>query len=208
MDALRLFFLQLDLEVWYYLNIEWQNAFLDAVIPYFRNQYFWVPLYLFLAIFMPLNYRRKGWYWIGGFLVAFAFADSISASLIKPYVGRLRPCNTPDLQPYVHLLVGCGSGLSFPSSHAANHFALAAFMAGTLGKAYPKTRKWMWAWAALVGYSQVYVGVHFPGDVLVGALLGMVIGKVVARFYNRWFGPLETLSKRPAEVPVSGNPET
>lgn len=198
-DALRLFFLQLDLEIWYYLNIEWQNAFLDYVIPFFRNQFFWVPLYLFLFVFMPLNYRRRGWYWLAGFLIAFALADYTSASIIKPMVGRLRPCNTPDLQPYVHLLVGCGSGLSFPSSHAANHFAFAAFIAGTLGKPYPKIRKWAWIWAILVGYSQVYVGVHFPLDVAFGALLGIVVGRLVARVYNRRFGPLEWLSPYPPE---------
>ncbi len=166
-------------------------------MPYFRNQYFWVPVYLFLFIFMPLNYRRRGWYWLGGFLVAFALADYTSASIIKPLAGRLRPCNTPDLQPYVHLLVGCGSGLSFPSSHAANHFAFAAFISGTLGRTYPGVRKWAWIWAALVGYAQVYVGVHFPLDVAFGGLLGALLGGGVSRFYNRRFGPLERLSRLP-----------
>ena len=185
--------MQWDLNAWFYLNVEWNNEFLDAVIPYVRNQFFWVPLYLFLAVFLLFHYGRKGLIWCVGFLLSFGLADFISASLIKPNVGRLRPCNTPELQDLVHLIVECGGGLSFPSSHATNHFALGTFMAITLGKPYPWVR---WAgplWALLIGYSQVYVGVHFPGDVLFGGILGSLIGWGVGRVYNRKIGVLHRL---------------
>ena len=194
MESLIRKLVQWDLNAWFYLNVEWNNAFLDAVIPYLRNQFFWVPLYLFLAVFLPFHYGRKGWTWFGGFLISFGLADFISASLIKPYVQRLRPCNTPELQNLVHLIVDCGSGLSFPSSHATNHFALATFTAVTLGKPYPWVR---WAapfWALLVGYSQIYVGVHFPGDVVAGSLLGAFIGWMTGRLYNQKIGILPHLS--------------
>ncbi len=192
-NALRHLFKELDWAMWFYLNTEWHNRFLDFMLPFLRNQFFWMPLYLFLVLFMPLNYRRRGWLWIGGFLLSFALADYISASVIKPYVGRLRPCNTPELQRYIHLLVECGAGKSFPSSHASNHFAFATFIAATLGRAYPGIRKWVFLWASLVAYSQVYVGVHFPMDVLCGAGLGILIGKVTSRIYNRRVGVLEPL---------------
>ncbi len=185
--------LALDLNIWYYLNVEWTSDFLDAVIPYFRNQFFWAPLYLFLAVFLPFHYGRKGWAWSGGFLISFGLADFISASLIKPYIGRLRPCNTPELQDLVHLIVNCGSGLSFPSSHATNHFALATFVAVTLGKPYRWVRWATLFWALLVSYAQVYVGVHFPGDVIAGGILGACIGGITGRVYNRKVGVLPQL---------------
>jgi undecaprenyl-diphosphatase len=200
-DALRLFLLKLDLEIWYYLNNQWRTDWLDYLIPFFRNQFFWVPVYLFLFVLMLVNYGRKGLYWVIGFLLTFGAADWICASVIKPYVGRLRPCNTPALQDLVHVIVECGSGYSFPSNHAANHFAFAAFINATIGKAYPGIRKWVWLWPILVSYSQVYVGVHFPLDVTAGALLGIAIGKCTGALYNRFSGrlqPVSALAPRPA----------
>lgn len=174
-----------DYTAWYYLNTQWNNDFLDVLMPFLRNQWTWAPLYLFLLIFMPANYGRKGWMWCVFFLMAFAIGDFVSASLIKPYYLRLRPCNNPYIKDIVHLLVPCGSGLSFPSSHATNHFAMGIFSAVTLRK---KVR-WIWPvailWALSIGYAQVYVGVHFPGDVLVGGLLGTLIGLLVGYVYNR-----------------------
>lgn len=184
-----------DFTAWYYLNTQWVNDFLDAVMPFIRNQWTWAPLYLFLLIFMPANYGRKGWMWCVFFLMAFAIGDFVSASLIKPYYVRLRPCNNPYLKDIVHLLVPCGSGLSFPSSHATNHFAMGIFSAVTMRK---KTR-WIWPiailWALSIGYAQIYVGVHYPGDVVVGGLLGTTIGLLVGYMYNKVYNkPLVEVS--------------
>jgi len=174
-----------DFTAWFYLNTQWVNDFFDLLMPLLRNQWTWAPLYLFLLIFMPLNYGRKGWMWCVFFLMAFAFGDFISASLIKPYYMRLRPCNNPYIKDIVHLLVPCGSGHSFPSSHATNHFAMGIFSAVSLRK----QAKWIWfaalIWAFSIGYAQVYVGVHFPGDVLVGGILGTLIGIITGYTYNR-----------------------
>lgn len=115
-------------------------------------------------------------------------SDYISASLIKPIFIRLRPCNNPYIKDIVHLIVPCGSGYSFPSSHAANHFALGVFAAIT----FNKIAKWVWIagllWAFSVAYAQVYVGVHFPGDVLAGAALGIIIALVTGYTFNRIYG--------------------
>ncbi|RYD51538.1 MAG: phosphatase PAP2 family protein [Sphingobacteriales bacterium] len=198
---------QIDQIIWYYINTQWHNAFLDWLIPFLRNQYFWVPVYLFLFVFMLLNYGRKGLDWVIGFLLTFGAADWICASVIKPFVGRLRPCNNPDLQNYIHLLVECGGGKSFPSNHAANHFAFAAFINATIGKTYPGIRKWTWLWPVIVSYSQVYVGVHFPLDVLAGGLLGVSIGSLTGSLYNRYAGRLQPLPVRASiQQPVAEQP--
>ncbi len=179
--------LYLDYTVWYQMNTVWHTPFLDAIVPYFRNQWLWAPLYLFLLIFLTKNFGVKGWIWCLVFFISFGLSDYISAAIMKPEFHRLRPCNNPYLIGIVHIIVPCGSGYSFPSSHAANHFCMGIFSAVTLQRRI----KWIWPiavfWAALVSYSQVYVGVHFPIDVTFGALIGIAIGSFTGSLYNRYF---------------------
>lgn len=176
-----------DYIVWYYLNSVWTNEFLDTLIPFFRNQWTWAPLYLFLLVFMLTNFRYQGVMWCVFFLATFALSDQLSAHLFKEMFQRVRPCNNPHLAGIVHIIVPCGSGYSFPSAHATNHFGLAVFAAITLRRQV----RFIWpiaiTWAALVGYSQVYVGVHFPLDVFCGALLGTAVGMITARMYHLKF---------------------
>lgn len=176
-----------DLTAWYYLNIKWTNDFLDAVIPYFRNQWTWTPLYLFLLVFMLKNFGKSGVMWCLFFIGTFAIADQLSATLFKEMFQRIRPCNDPLLKGIVHIIVPCGGGYSFPSSHATNHFALGVFSAITLRASV----KWVWYaalfWAISVSYAQVYVGVHFPLDVTCGALLGTAVGIMTARLFHMKF---------------------
>jgi membrane-associated phospholipid phosphatase len=176
--------LQLDHNVWYKVNVVWQNSILDTVAPILRNPNTWIPLYIFLAIIIPYKFGKKGLLWCLGFLITFALSDYTSASIIKPMVCRVRPCNDVAVNKIMHLIVTCGSGYSFPSSHAANHFALAFFMIFSLRK----TIKWIWLvapiWAFSIAYSQVYVGVHYPLDVTCGALLGILVGFITGRFFE------------------------
>lgn len=176
-----------DYNAWYYLNNLWRNDFLDTVIPFFRNQWTWVPLYLFLLVFMLINYGYRGVVWCLFFIGTFALSDQISAHVLKEIFHRTRPCNNPQLAGIVHIIVPCGSGYSFPSSHAANHFSLAVFGAITLQQRV----KWVWYaalfWAISVSYAQVYVGVHFPLDVTCGGLLGIAIGMTTARLFHMKF---------------------
>lgn len=174
-----------DFTAWFYMNTQWVNDFLDILMPFLRNQWTWAPLYLFLLVFMPLNFGRKGWMWCVFFIMAFAFGDFISASLMKPYFMRIRPCNNPYIKDIVHNIVHCGGGYSFPSSHATNHFAMGIFSAVSLRKIAP----WVWIaaiiWATSIAYAQVYVGVHFPGDVVAGGILGSAIGLLIGYVYNK-----------------------
>lgn len=186
-----------DYIAWYQVHVIWQHPVLDYLLPFMRNQWTWAPLYLFLLVFMPKNFGRKGWLWCLGFLVTFAIADYVSASLIKPYFLRLRPCNDPKIMHLIRYLVDCGSGKSFPSTHATNHFALAFFAIITLYKRYKIVGPLALLWAILVAYSQVYVGVHFPFDVICGAILGGTVGIITGKLYNKRYKMLRPKPANP-----------
>jgi undecaprenyl-diphosphatase len=105
-------------------------------------------------------------------------SDQLSSTLIKEWVQRPRPCHVIDgvpVVPGVHLLVNCGGGKSFPSSHAVNNFAVATLFAFY----YPKGKWGFYAWAALVALSRPAVGVHYPSDILGGAIIGILVGALV-----------------------------
>jgi undecaprenyl-diphosphatase len=168
------------------INTGMSHPFLDVCMPFIRQPYFWLPLYVFFIAFVLRNFGRRG-YWLLLFtLLTVSTSDSISSRPVKQYFQRLRPCNTEQL--HVIERVRCGSGFSFTSSHAANHFAIAAFLTLTLGRLFRRLPLWLFLWAATVGFAQVYVGVHFPGDILGGALLGLLIGVFWASLFRHFYG--------------------
>lgn len=159
-------------------------------MPFWRDRFFWIPLYVALASFVVWKFgTAKGAFFILAVIVAASLADVTSSRLIKENVERLRPCNEPEIKEQVNLLIHCGGGYSFTSSHAANHFAVAVFLCFTLGRLYRRIRLPLLLWAASIAYGQVYVGVHYPLDVICGALLGTVIGWGVSWTYGRYGGP-------------------
>lgn len=171
------------------VNNHQSNSFFDSMMPYLRSAYYWPPLYLFLLVFITTNFKSRGWWWSLVFLCTVSLCDMTSSKLVKEAFERLRPCNDPDFLHFVHLLVNrCSGTFSFTSSHAANHFGMATFMFVTLR---PVIKKWAWLaflWAAFIGYAQVYVGVHYPFDVLGGAAIGFAFGWVLGTFFNKRFG--------------------
>lgn len=180
--------LQLDREVFFFINQELSNSFLDWLMPLLRSKYIWSPLYLFIITFYIQNYKLRGLWIIVFLLLTFALTDYTSASIFKPLFHRIRPCNDPDLVLYVKNIVGCGSGFSFVSSHAANHFGIATFISLFF---WPQL-KWVsvvaYIWAASVGIAQIYVGVHYPLDIICGGILGIFMGNVTITLY-RYFQP-------------------
>ena len=173
------------------LNSQWNNPFFDAVLPYFRDSVFWAPLYIFVLVFITVNYGVKGWWWSLAFLCTVAIADVTGARVFKEGFQRLRPCSDPLMMDHVRLLLKhCSGSYSFVSNHAANHFGIASFAFLTFRGVF---KKWMYlafAWAFLVAYAQVYVGVHYPLDALGGAGLGVLSGGLMAWGFRKKFGEM------------------
>ena len=171
---------------WLYLvNRRWSNPVFDTVVPWLRYQEVWYPFYIFLIAFALINFGKRGAWWIAGFIATIGLSDTVSSRLIKLSVERLRPCNNVDVLQFLQLRVThCSGGYSFTSSHAANHFAMATFIAITLQPIVGNKIKWVYVWAASIAYAQVYVGVHYPIDVLSGTLVGIAIGWVTGNYFN------------------------
>ncbi len=168
--------LQFDQWLFHLINGQLHNSLFDAIMPYWRSKYVWMPLYIFLFSFLLINWQKRGIIIIVFGLLTVGIADLTSSKLVKPVVERLRPCNEPALEFEVRELVRCGGGYSFTSSHATNHFALASFFVLVFGRRFRRINWLLWGWAASIAYGQVYVGVHYPLDVFAGALLGTFIG--------------------------------
>jgi undecaprenyl-diphosphatase len=147
----------------------------------------WVPLYLF---FLFLIQRLHGWRGLAWTLPVIALmilcSDKGSVLLFKETVQRLRPCHEPALSGLVHVVnEHCGGRFGFVSSHASNHFAIAAFMIGVLRGTSRLAMPLLLFWAASVAYSRIYLGVHYPGDVLVGAIYGLTVGSIFVAILRR-----------------------
>ena len=176
--------LQFDESLFHIINGDMQHYLLDTILPYWRSKLLWAPLYLFLISFVLINFKKKGLYFIIFVLSVVAISDTISSQFIKKTIQRDRPCNNIYLKQDVHLLVGCGGGYSFTSSHATNHFAVAVFIILTLGRLF-KQIKWPFIfWASSISLAQVYVGLHYPLDILGGAIVGSVVGILMAYLFQ------------------------
>lgn len=177
--------LHFDTDLFLLINQDMANTFFDWLMPHLRNPFTWAPLYLFIIIFSIRMYKKRGVIMILFLLATFGAADFLSASVIKPIVKRVRPCNEITLQGEVMNRIRCGSGYSFPSSHASNHFAMALFLIMVYKKRW-KHIVWLgFLWAFSISFAQIYVGVHYPLDVLGGALFGSLIGYLFASVFLR-----------------------
>ncbi len=161
-----------DEKVFLWLNSFHSDGF-DPIVLQLTQTITWVPLYLLL---LYLIYRKdpKNTAWvIGGVMLTILLADQVSSGLMKPYFERLRPCHNPELQGLIHLYGRCGGLYGFVSSHAANTFGMATFLTLTLNKKQ-KGIHWLFLYAVIVSYSRIYLGVHYPLDILFGALVGVL----------------------------------
>jgi undecaprenyl-diphosphatase len=183
-----------DKELLLWLN-GFHTPFWDTIMWLFSSAPFWIPFYLIL-LFVILKSINQNWpqqnykQWIGVIVsisVAILLADQISSGFFKPFFERLRPSHSSDLEGLVHLLsdpngnIYKGGMYGFVSSHAANSFAIAIF-AGYLIKT---KNAWIGLilWASLVSYSRIYLGVHYPGDIIGGTIIGVLSGFVAAKLY-------------------------
>ncbi|ARS40565.1 phosphatase PAP2 family protein [Sphingobacteriaceae bacterium GW460-11-11-14-LB5] len=176
---------QFDVELFLKIHRGLSNGFFDWLMPLMRNRFFWSPLYLFIVVFCIKQYKKQGYYIIGMVLFTFAMGDLIASRVIKPMVSRVRPCNDLSLTNDIIHRVPCGSGLSFPSAHATNHFAIAVFLICLFYSRWKPILPIGICWAFIISFAQVYVGVHYPVDVTTGALLGITIGIICSRIFKK-----------------------
>ena len=190
--------IHIDKEIFLFINQGLSNPFFDWLLPILRNPFTWSPLYLFLIIFFIKHYGKVGILIVVCTLINFGISDGVSSHLIKKSVKRIRPCNDIEFKHEVNSRVRCGSGFSFTSSHATNHFAMAFFWIVLFRRKWRHTLWLCILWAALIAISQIYVGVHYPLDILCGSILGTCIGllsgNLFKRFYPAFFEPKQPIT--------------
>jgi len=182
----------IDQALFYQINGVWHHPILDAVLPWTRHSNNWIPLYIGLLGWLIYQVGWKTLKWLLFALINVCMTDQISSSVFKPFFHRLRPCNDPALFGKTRLLLEqCAGGFSFTSSHAANHFGIAMFIFMTWGVTQKKYTRFFFVWAGIIAFAQIYVGVHYPLDIVGGTIIGLISGFTMAKAYLKWAGPME-----------------
>jgi len=173
--------IRLDQQLLLYLN-SLNSPFWDQVMYAISGKFIWIPVYLAILIYLGIKYKRKFIVIVLFIILGITLADQISVNLFKNGFQRLRPCHEPAIQGLIHLVNGeCGGKYGFVSSHATNSFFVALFSLMFIRKRWFTIS--MILWASVIGYSRIYLGVHYPGDVICGSILGAFIGLGVYQLY-------------------------
>jgi len=183
---------QLDTQLFLIIN-GWHLPFLDPIMVLFSGKFTWIPLYIFLISLIIKYYKWQSVLILLFVAILITLSDQVSVKLFKYIFERPRPCHVEALELFIHLPTGnCGGAYGFVSSHATNSFALAGFLFLLLHKRFGWIGNVLFSYAAVVSYSRVYLGVHYPGDVIVGGIVGLAVSGVVWILYEtaqRYFCP-------------------
>lgn len=176
---------KLDQDLFLFLNgmhADW----LDPVMWWLSDKLIWIPLYVFVLFLLIKKYRWKSVGILLSIVLLIALSDQISV-LFKNGFERYRPTHTEGLKDYIHTLNNYyGGPFGFVSSHASNSFALATYTSLFLTPYYNNYRIFAFLWAILVSYSRIYLGVHFPGDIFAGSILGILLAHLVYFLYRKF----------------------
>ena len=175
---------QIDQQVFLFLNA-FHSPFWDSIMYWISYKFTWIPVYLAIFLYLIYNYKKQSILIIALLIASIAIADSTSVHFFKNIFLRYRPCHNLDLQKTVHIVRNhCGGQYGFISSHASNVFAFAILSAWFI------RIKWasfaLILWAVIVSYSRIYLGVHYPADIFVGAIWGSSIAIGIAFLYQKY----------------------
>ncbi len=177
----------IDRQIFLFFN-SMHSASSDAVWVWITNIPSWIPLYILFLIAFVKVFKKDSIYVIAGILLVILASDQFTSSFMKPIFGRFRPCHDPEFSHLVHVAGNCGGQFGFASGHSANSFGMAMFV----WLAFRHYWKWTWLiflWAFMVAFSRIMIGVHYPGDILVGGLVGVFFGwllfKITQEIYFR-----------------------
>lgn len=179
--------IQIDRYLFLFFNNTLSNPVFDIIFPFVTKGRNWIIPGVIIAVVFLYFGKKKALVVLGCAIITIAISDPMSVRILKPLFHRLRPCHPSFFIDGTHMfldggrfLFGHKTSLSFPSAHATNMFAQAMLL--TLF--YPKQIIWFFIFASFIGYSRIYVGVHYPIDILGGAIFGIGIGAAVYLLYN------------------------
>jgi undecaprenyl-diphosphatase len=173
----------IDTSLFLFLN-GLHNHFFDVLMYCIAGKYTWIPFYALLLFFVYKKFKSRTWYILIAVTILIWMSDQLSVHLFKEVFQRYRPCHNLIIQQQVHVVGNCGGTYGFISSHASNTFALAIFLSLIFRQSARKLFYVLVVWASIVSYSRIYLGVHYPADVAVGALFGSLLGILIYLIYT------------------------
>ena len=148
------------------------------------GKWFWIPFYVILLYLLYKSFPLKKLFFILIFItIGITISDQL-AGIFKHGIERFRPCHTDSLIPHMRMVI-CGGNYGFYSSHSSNSFFLFSFLKILIGKKYRYLPYILFVWASIVSYSRIYLGVHFPLDIVFGAAVGFLLGGLLAELAKR-----------------------
>ena len=171
------FFYEIDLWLFQLFNGTCSNAFFDKLMPFITDLNHWIIAWTAMFVWLFWKGGKKGRIAAIALILTVVVTDQLNSGFLKELFGRIRPCHVLD---DINLLINCGGGKSFPSSHAANMYAVAVILSF-----YFRQYRYVYFFlAAAIAFSRIYVGVHYPFDVMGGAVVGLITGNVILLVFN------------------------